>query len=44
MPINCKKGKARYRVKTTKAGKMLRLAFCKGKVVEVKKLKKRKGG
>ena len=40
MPIKCKKGKPRYRVKTTKSGKRVRLAFCGNKVIEAKKLKK----
>jgi hypothetical protein len=44
MPVRCNKGKPRYRVKTTKSGTKLRLAFCgKKKVVEVKKLRKTKG-
>lgn len=39
MPVKCKRGKPRYRVKTTKTGKRIRLAFCNKKVVEAKKLK-----
>ena len=43
MPIKCKRNKKpRYRVKTTKTGKKVRLAFCGNKVVEAKKLGKRK--
>ena len=34
----------RFRVKTTKGGKKVRLAFHKGKVIEAKRLKPRKGG
>jgi len=41
MPTKCKKGKPRYRVKTTKTGKRVRLAFCGKKVVEAKRLKKK---
>ena len=41
MPIKCKSGKPRYRVKKTKAG-TVRLAFCDGSVVEAKKIKKKK--
>lgn len=41
MPISCPSGaKPRYRWKTTKSGKKIRLAFCNNTVVEVKK----KGG
>lgn len=40
MPVKCKKGKAKYRVKTTKKSKV-RLAFCGKKVVEAKKMKKK---
>lgn len=39
MPISCSEGKAKYRVKTTKSGKKIRLAFCDNKVVEAKSLK-----
>ena len=39
MPISCPT-KVRYRWKTTKSGKKVRLAFCGNKVVETKK----KGG
>lgn len=41
MPVKCKRGKARYRVKTTKNARV-RLAFCGKKVVEAKKLKKKR--
>ncbi len=41
MVVKCKQGKPRFRVKTTKAGKRVRLAFCDGKVVEAKRLKKK---
>jgi hypothetical protein len=33
----------RFRVKTTKSGKKVRLAFKDGKVIEAKRLKKDKG-
>ncbi len=47
MPVSCKRGegKPKYRVKTTKTGKKVRLAFCGGtkrrggRVVEAKRLK-----
>lgn len=39
MPVKCKIGKARYRVKTTNSGKKIRLAFCGNKVKEAKILK-----
>jgi len=39
MPVKCKTGKARYRVKTTKTGKKVRLAFCGNKVKEAKRIK-----
>ena len=39
MPIKCKRGKPRFRVKKTKTGKKVRLAFCGKKVVEAKRLK-----
>lgn len=32
----------RFRVKTTKSGKRVRLAFRNGKVIEAKRLKKKK--
>jgi hypothetical protein len=35
---------ARYRVKTTKTGKRVRLAFKDGEVVEAKRLKPKKKG
>ena len=40
MPIKCPSGgKPRYRVKTTKTGKKIRLAFCgRKKVVEAKRI------
>jgi hypothetical protein len=38
MPL---KGNVRYRVKTTKTGKKIRLAFRNGKVIEAKKLEKK---
>ena len=42
MPVSCPGGhKPRFRVKRTKRGKV-RLAFCGNKVVEAKKLRKRK--
>lgn len=40
--IKCKKGKPRFRVKITKSGKKVRLAFCGNKVVEAKRLKAKK--
>lgn len=38
MPIKCRTGKARYRMKKTRKG-MIRLAFCGDKVIEAKKVK-----
>jgi len=39
MPIICpNKRKPRFRVKTTRTGKKIRLAFCGKKVVEAKKI------
>ncbi len=40
MPVKCKNGMPRFRVKKTKTGKKVRLAFCENKVVEAKRLKK----
>ena len=37
MPVKCKSGKPRYRARSTSKG-IQRLAFCNGKVVEVKNL------
>lgn len=48
MPVKCRKGKPKYRVKTTTKGKKVRLAFCGGTkkrggtVVEAKVLKRKK--
>lgn len=43
MPVNCEGNEnPRYRVKTTKTGKKVRLAFCRNKVVEAKNLKTKK--
>ncbi len=42
MVVRCKSGrKPRFRVKTTKTGKRVRLAFCNNRVVEAKKLRRR---
>jgi len=38
MPIKCSKSKPRYRVKTTKTGKKVRLAWCGKKVKEAKRV------
>jgi hypothetical protein len=39
MPIKCSDGtKPRFRVKTTKTGKKVRLAFCRRKVIEAKRI------
>lgn len=42
MPIKCARGKPRYRVKTTRKGTKVRLAFCGDKVVEAKKTQTQK--
>ena len=41
MGVKCKNGMPRFRVKTTKSGKKVRLAFCGKKVVEAKRLRKK---
>ena len=37
MPVKCSV-KPKYRVVTTKTGKMIRLAWCQGKVIEAKRV------
>lgn len=43
MPLDCPKGKIRYRIKRQGKGKAVRLAFCGNKAIEATPMKK-KGG
>lgn len=42
MPVRCLRGNPRFRVRTLKSGKKVRLAFCGRKVVEAKRVNRRK--